>query len=217
MPAAAPDRSAHPIAACAAVALAGLSALPAPAQADPAVAGGRPRIAVEFEFERAPGGRESGLSATVIPGLQWQDAWVDRAEILLQAEREREREDGLTRYENERKLGLRLRKNFRLDAAWRGYLRGLVGRAFGPDEAYDYAYAETALIRRFEHADWMVGYRFVRAIDGSEGHDTDKLRLGPSFDLDERRELEFRWVRTWDARTRDHESDSLIVEFAYKF
>lgn len=197
-----------------------LALAPLTAHAEPGqtlVWGGQPRVAFELEYEESPDGREQAVSATLIPGLQWKEGWINRAEILLQGEREREKEDGLTSYETERKVAVRLRKNLRFSDSLRGYVRVLVGRAFGETRQYDYAYAEPALTYRFEHAAWTAGYRFVRAIDGTEGRDTDRFRLGPSFDLDAHRELEFRWVRSWDARTREHRADAWIVEFVYKY
>jgi hypothetical protein len=62
-----------------------------------------------------------------------------------------------------------------------------------------------------------MGVRVQRALDGTSGHDVNKFRLGPSVDIGEHHELEFRWARLWEARTYIHESDSYIVEYTYKF
>lgn len=185
--------------------------------ADNEILGGRPRMGVEFEYEESPNGNEQAVAVTLIPGVQWKEGWINRAEILVEDERNRTKEAGDTHYGNAQKYGIRLRKNFQLSQSVEGHVRGLVGRAVTENDQYYYAYVEPALTYKFTQVEWTASYRFVRAIDGTDGHDTNKLRIGPSFDLDDHQELEFRWARAWNAHNHTHESDALIVEYVYKF
>ena len=61
------------------------------------------------------------------------------------------------------------------------------------------------------------GFTKYTAVDGTPGHDFNKFRIGPSFDLGKASEIEFRFVRNWEASTGRHASDAYIVEFVQKF
>jgi hypothetical protein len=63
----------------------------------------------------------------------------------------------------------------------------------------------------------MVGYRLTRGIDAGKEFDLQKFRLGPSFELSEHDELEFRWARSWNLHTGQHVSDAYIVEYTRSF
>jgi hypothetical protein len=63
----------------------------------------------------------------------------------------------------------------------------------------------------------MVGDRLVQGIDAGKEHDLHKFRLGPSIDLTERSEIEFRWARSWSVHTGQHVSDAYMVEYSRQF
>lgn len=179
--------------------------------------GGQPRIAIEFEHEEAPDHSEIANSVTLIPGIRWNKGFINQIELLVQAEREKEKEDGVWHRESSRKVALRIRKDFPLTDNLRATARALLGRALTETNDYTYVYFEPALKYKFQYFDFTVGVRAVRAIDGSDGHDSNKIRLGPSFDINKNNEIEFRWVRSWEAYSGKHESDTYIVEYITKF
>jgi len=186
--------------------------------ADVTLYGGQPRLAVEFEHEEAPDHSEVADSVTLMPGIRWKNGFINQVELLLQVEREREKEDGVWHKESGRKVAIRLRKDFTVTDNLRVTARALLGRAFNESaDDYTYAYFEPALKYRFRYFDFTAGVRAVRAIDGSDGHDANKIRLGPSFDINQHNEIEFRWVRSWDAHSGKHESDAYIMEYITKF
>lgn len=185
--------------------------------ADTTLYGGQPRIAIEFEHEEAPDHTEVANSVTLIPGIRWNNGFINQIELLVQTEREKEKEDGVWHTASGRKIAIRLRKDFQLTDNLRATARTLFGRAFNEGDNYTYAYFEPALKYKFRHFDFTVGVRAVRAIDGSDGHDANKIRLGPSFDINKHNEIEFRWVRSWEAHSGKHESDAYIIEYITKF
>ena len=82
---------------------------------------------------------------------------------------------------------------------------------------YFYWYAEPSFRYAIGPVELMLGYRHQRAIDAGKDHDLHKLRLGPSFDLSENAEIEFRWARSWNMHTGAHVSDAYIVEGTWRF
>lgn len=174
---------------------------------------GKPRIGFELEHERAADKASHANSLSLTPGLKWQDGWINMAEIQIQTEREIESGE----HQTEKKLGLRLRHDFHILPNAKIVIRGLIGRAFSEQEDFSYTYVEPALKYGFDDFEFTIGYRMVRAIDGSKGHDLNKIRLGPSFDLGQNHEIEFRWVRSWDAHTGEHANDSYSVEYVHKY
>ena len=174
---------------------------------------GKPRIGFEIEHERTADKAWHANSLSLTPGLTWQQGWINRAEIQIQTELESESGE----HHTEQKLGFRLRHDFHISPDAKVVIRGLVGRAFSAQEDFSYAYVEPALKYGFDDFELTIGYRVVRAIDGSKGHDLNKLRLGPSFDLGRNDEIEFRWVRSWDADTGEHASDAYSIEFVHKY
>jgi hypothetical protein len=135
----------------------------------------------------------------------------------VEGERDKEVDSGVTSFSNVYKLAVRVRKNVPLKGDLGMYFRGLIGHANDAGEKYFYGYSDAAL--RYERGffGFIMGVRVQRALDGTSGHDVNKFRLGPSFDIGEHHELEFRWARSWEAHTHVHESDSYIVEYTYKF
>ena len=136
-------------------------------------------------------------------------------ELLLEAAREHDELSG--ERSSERKFGVRVRHEFPLTPQAKIVLRGLLGHAWQGDEKFAYYYVEPSFKYAFEDFEMMVGYRLVRGIDAGKEHDQHKFRLGPSFDLSDRSELEFRWARSWNLHTGQHVSDAYIVEYTQKF
>jgi hypothetical protein len=179
--------------------------------------GGRPELGIEYEHEKSSDNQSTGNGITLIPSLNFKTGPIHRIDLLLEGERDKEVSSGVTSFSNLYKVAVRVRKNVPLQGDLGMYFRGLVGHAQSDSEKYFYGYSDAAL--RYEHGffGFIMGVRVQRALDGTRGHDLYKFRLGPSFDIGEHHELEFRWARSWDADTRAHESDSYIVEYTYKF
>ncbi len=177
--------------------------------------GGRPEFGIELEQEKTPDKLGVTHSITYIPSLVFPDGPINRVDLLIMDEREKDLSEGSTIQVT--KLAVRVRKNIRFGGDWGMYARALLGHAQEPDESFIYGYTDLAL--RYEHdfVGFIAGMRVQRTLDGTTGHDRNKFRLGPSFDIGEHHELEFRWVRAWDAHTHAHESDSTILEYTYKF
>lgn len=177
--------------------------------------GGRPEFGIELEQEKTPDKLGVTHSITYIPSLVFPNGPINRVDLLIMDEREKDLSEGSTIQVT--KLAVRVRKNIRFGGDWGMYARALLGHAQEPDESFIYGYTDLAL--RYEHDffGFIAGVRVQRTLDGTTGHDRNKFRLGPSFDIGEHHELEFRWVRAWDAHTHAHESDSTILEYTYKF
>lgn len=177
--------------------------------------GGQPRIGIEVESERGANGGTHARSLTLTPGIKWKDGWITVAELIFQAEREQEQESGAR--ETRRRGGVRVRKDVYLAPELAGTLRVFVGQGSNAEESYSYAYIEPGLRYEFDDIELAVGYRVIRAIDASRGHAVNEIRLGPSFDLSPHDEIEFRWVRGWDALSKRYLSDSWSIEYTRKF
>jgi len=179
--------------------------------------GGKPTLGLEFEHQKMAFGAGHANSLTLVPGLRFKNAFINKVDILIEGERENEVADGVNEKARAKKLALRLKKNFELNNTWELFVRGLVGREFSSGENFNYSYIDTGI--HFEHGafGFMAGLRFQRSLDGTAGHDRNKIRLGPSFEIDAHHEIEFRFIRAWDAQTRKRDSDALIAEYTYKF
>jgi len=176
---------------------------------------GQPRIGIEAESERGANGAMHSRSLTLTPGIKWQEGWITVAELIFQVEGEQDQAMGAR--ETRRKGGLRLRKDVYLMPELAGTMRVFVGQASGANERYTYAYLEPGLRYEFDDVELAVGYRVIRAVDASRGHAVNELRLGPSFELSRHDEVEFRWVRGWDALSQRFLSDSWSIEYTRKF
>ncbi len=179
--------------------------------------GGKPSLGLEFEHQKMAFGAGHANSLTLVPGLRFKDAFINKVDILIEGERENEVVDGVNEKARAKKLALRLKKNFELNNTWELFVRGLVGREFSSEENFNYSYIDTGI--HFERGAYgfMAGLRFQRSLDGTAGHDRNKIRLGPSYEIDAHHEIEFRFIRAWDAQTRKRDSDALIAEYTYKF
>lgn len=187
------------------------------AMAETLLWGGRPEFGVEYEHEKMADNQSYGNAITLIPSLSFKNGPIHRIDLMVEGERDKEVSGGITSFSKLYKVAVRVRKNVPLQGDLGMYFRGLIGHANSDTEKYFYGYSDAAL--RYEHGffGFIMGVRVQRTLDGTKGHDLNKFRLGPSFDIGDNHELEFRWVRSWDAHTYAHESDSYIVEYTYKF
>ena len=194
-----------------------LGFLPCQVWADVELWGGKPSLGLEFEHQKMAFGAGHANSLTLVPGLRFKNAFINKVDILIEGERENEVVDGVNEKAQVKKLALRLKKNFELTDTWELFVRGLVGREFSSEENFNYSYIDTGI--HFERGafGFMAGLRFLRALDGTAGHDRNKIRFGPSYEIDVHHEIEFRFIRAWDAQTRKRDSDALIAEYTYKF
>ncbi|MCG2576910.1 hypothetical protein LZ012_07870 [Dechloromonas sp. XY25] len=176
---------------------------------------GKAKFGIEYELENGAGNAWQSRGITLVPGLKLDNPWISMVELLLEGAQEYDRESG--EHSRERKAGVRIRHEFPLTDDAKIVLRGLLGHSTQGDESFFYYYVEPSFKYAFRHVEMMVGYRFVHGIDASKEHDLHKFRIGPSFDLSERSELEFRWARSWNAHTGQHVSDAYIVEYTQKF
>jgi hypothetical protein len=188
-----------------------------PVWADAELWGGKPSLGFEFEHQKMAFGAGHANSLTLVPGLSFKDSFIHKVDVLIEAERENEIEDGVNEKTHVKKLALRLKKNFELDDSWALFVRGLVGREWNTLENFNYSYVDTGIHYESGAFGFMAGWRFQRTLDGTVGHDRNKFRFGPSYELDDHHEVELRLIRAWNVQTRKRDSDALIVEYTYKF
>ena len=188
-----------------------------PVWADAELWGGKPSLGLEYEHQKMAFGAGHANSLTLVPGLSFKDNFIHKVDVLIEAERENEIEDGVNEKTHVKKLALRLKKNFELDDSWALFVRGLVGREWNTLENFNYSYVDAGI--HFEHGafGFMAGLRFQRTLDGTAGHDRNKFRFGPSYEIDAHHEIELRFVRAWNVQTSKLDSDALIAEYTYKF
>ena len=187
------------------------------AWADVELWGGRPSLGLEYEHQKMAFGAGHSNALTLVPGLNFTDGFIHKVDVLIEAERENEIEDGVNEKTHVKKLALRLKKNFELDDSWALFVRGLVGREWNTLENFNYSYVDTGIHYEYGAFGFMAGLRFQRTLDGTVGHDRNKFRFGPSYELDDHHEVELRLIRAWNVQTRKRDSDALIVEYTYKF
>ena len=188
-----------------------------PVWADAELWGGKPSLGLEFEHQKMAFGAGHANSLTLVPGLNFKDGFIHKVDVLIEAERENEIEDGVNEKTHVKKLALRLKKNFELNDSWALFVRGLVGREWNTLENFNYSYVDTGIHYEYGAFGFMAGLRFQRTLDGTVGHDRNKFRFGPSYELDDHHEVELRLIRAWNVQTRKRDSDALIVEYTYKF
>ena len=188
-----------------------------PVWADAELWGGKPSLGLEYEHQKMAFGAGHANSLTLVPGLSFKDSFIHKVDVLIEAERENEIEDGVNEKTHVKKLALRLKKNFELDDSWALFVRGLVGREWNTLENFNYSYADAGIHYERGAFGFMAGLRFQRTLDGTVGHDRNKFRFGPSYELDDHHEVELRLIRAWNVQTRKRDSDALIAEYTYKF
>lgn len=196
----------------AAVAL--LASIHSPSWAETLLWGGKPELGMEVEQERPADSGGTNRSITLTPSLVFANRGIDRIDLLITGEREQEL-DGTTL--NASNVGVRVKKAFPLTDDWGIYFRALAGHSFTPTDRYTYGYTDAAITYELEALGFMVGLRVQRTLDGSQAHNINKIRLGPSIDLGQHHEVELRWERAWNARTQARDSDSANIEYTYKF
>jgi hypothetical protein len=179
--------------------------------------GGKPTLGLEFEHQKMAFGAGHSNSLTLVPGLSFKDGFIHKVDVLIEAERENEIEDGVNEKTHVKKLALRLKKNFELDDSWALFVRGLVGREWNTLENFNYSYVDTGIHYEYGAFGLMAGLRFQRTLDGTAGHDRNKFRFGPSYEIDAHHEIELRFVRAWNVQTRKRDNDALIAEYTYNF
>jgi hypothetical protein len=187
------------------------------AWADVELWGGRPSLGLEYEHQKMAFGAGRSNALTLVPGLNFKDGFIHKVDVLIEAERENEIEDGVNEKTHVKKLALRLKKNFELNDNWALFVRGLVGREWNTLENFNYSYVDTGIHYEVGAFGLMAGLRFQRTLDGTAGHDRNKFRFGPSYEIDEHHEIELRFIRAWNVQTRKLDSDALIAEYTYKF
>ena len=188
------------------------------AHAEVTLFGGRPQVGVEFEHEKNADGSGSANSMTLFPGIVWKEGWITRAELLLMRERETDNSSGASEHTYEYAYGIRLRKDVQFTDNFGGFLRVLASRKGNKDISYNYGYIEPALkLELNKSLELYSGYRFIRSLDKVYGLDTNQLRLGPGWDINDHHGVDLRWARTWDAQSRIRLSDSIEVEYSYRF
>lgn len=187
---------------------------PAGANAD-GFADSKTKLGIEFELENGAGNREQSRGITLVPGIKLDNRWINMVELLLEGAQDYDRQRG--EHSRERKIGVRIRHELPLSADAKVVLRGLLGQSHQDAEDFLYYYLEPSFKYAFRHFEMMLGYRFVHGIDAGKAHDLHKLRIGPSIDLTERSEIEFRWARSWNMHTGQHVSDAYIVEYTQRF
>jgi len=187
------------------------------AWADVELWGGKPSLGLEFEHQKMALGAGHSNALTLVPGLSFKDGFIHKVDVLIEAERENEIEDGVNEKTHVKKLALRLKKNFELNDSWALFVRGLVGREWNTLENFNYSYVDTGIHYEYGAFGFMAGLRFQRTLDGTAGHDRNKFRFGPSYEIDAHHEIELRFIRAWNVQTRTRDSDALIAEYTYKF
>lgn len=176
---------------------------------------GKAKLGIEFELEKSPGNAGQSRGITLVPGIKLDNRWISMVELLLEGAHEYDRQSG--EHAREQKFGVRIRHEFPLNDDAKIVLRGLLGHSRQGDENFLYYYVEPSFKYALQHFEMMVGYRFVHGIAANGEHDLHKLRLGPSIDLSDHSEIEFRWARSWNIHTGQHASDAYIVEYTQKF
>jgi hypothetical protein len=187
------------------------------AWADVELWGGKPSLGLEYEHQKMAFGAGHSNALTLVPGLNFKDGFIHKVDVLIEAERENEIEDGVNEKTHVKKLALRLKKNFELNDSWALFVRGLVGREWNTLENFNYSYVDTGIHYEYGAFGFMAGWRFQRTLDGTAGHDRNKFRFGPSYEIDAHHEIELRFVRAWNVQSRKLDSDALIAEYTYKF
>lgn len=188
----------------------------APALAPADEAGDDPyKLGVEYELEKGAHNAWQSSGVALLAGIRVAHRWIDMVELEIQNDREHDNETG--ERSSERKVGLRIRKDFPLGEDSKLVLRSLLGHASLGAERYAYYYVEPSFRYSVGPVELMAGYRLTRGIDAGSEHDLHKLRLGPSIDLGERSEIELRWARSWNMHTGQHVSDAYIAEYTWRF
>ena len=191
-----------------------LACINPPVMAETWLWSGKPELGIELEQERPADTGGLNRSITLTPSLVFPKGAVDRIDMLITGEREQEL-DGSTMHASN--VGIRVKKAFPLSDDWGMYFRALAGHSFTATDRYTYGYTDAAITWEQDALGFMVGLRVQRTLDGSQAHNINKIRVGPSIELGQHHEVELRWERAWNARTQARDSDSANIEYTYKF
>ena len=66
-----------------------------PVWADAELWGGKPSLGLEYEHQKMAFGAGHANSLTLVPGLSFKDSFIHKVDVLIEAERENEIEDGV--------------------------------------------------------------------------------------------------------------------------
>ena len=93
------------------------------ARADAQLWGGKPSLGLEYEHQKMAFGAGHANSLTLVPGLNFEEGFIHKVDVLIEAERENEIENGVNEKKRVKKLALRLKKNFEIDNTWALFVR----------------------------------------------------------------------------------------------
>ena len=173
-----------------------------------------PLIGFEFEAERNNGSGIRNNAVDIVPGWEFSEkSPISRVELLIERNRDNRADgDGITAKEN--KLFVRIRHDGDINDSLGYYIRGGVGRSFNQERDFNFAYVEPGIEYKFAPRwGWTLAFRDVDSIDAVGGQHVRKLLTGPSLDLDERNELEVRYIRG----RGDEDLTAWAVEYVHKF
>lgn len=179
--------------------------------------GGRPELGIGFERETSADKSLVKNSVTLMPALSFKNGAVNRIELLINTERDTDSSSGTDTYSNVHGLALRARKDVTLADHLGLYFRGLLGRSQSDSSRFWYGYSDAALSFEPGFFDFMLGVRIQRALDETTNQGFNKLRLGPGFHLADKHRIEINWVRSWQAESHALDSDSVVLEYTFKF
>ena len=170
-------------------------------------------ISLEYEAEKEKLTGEWSDTGYIIPSFTLKNNSVlDKVEILLGYTQSRTKELG-----SSSALGVRLRKNIAFNDSAEGFVRAAIGHTYiSANGAVDYnwGYIEPGLELKLNHTFGLtISDRIQNSIDGTRGMSTNSIRIGPNIEIDDKSELELRYIST----TGDYESSSYMAEYSVKF
>ena len=179
--------------------------------------GGRPELSVWIERETSADKSLVANSVTLMPSLSYKNGAVNRVELLINTERDTDSSTGADTYSNLHGLAIRARKDVALADHLGIYFRGLLGRSQSDSSRFWYGYSDAALSVEYGFFDFMLGVRIQRALDETTDQAFNKLRLGPGFNIADKHRIEINWARSWQAESHALNSDSVLLEYTFKF
>ncbi len=172
------------------------------------------RIGLEYESEKDNKTGMMNDAVTVKPGWEFsEDSLVNLVELLIERDRDADADSNGVRAK-ETKLFVRLRYNRNFNERVGYYIRGGVGRSFNNQQDFNYAYIEPGLKYKFnEKWEWILAFREINSIDGTDGQHVQKYITGPSYSFDKSNELELRYIKGYG----DKNLESWQVGYTHKF
>ena len=179
--------------------------------------GGQPELGIGFERDTSADKSLVANSVTLLPALSFKNGAVNRVELLINTERDTDSSTVSNTYSNAHGLAIRARKDVALADHLGMYFRGLLGRSQSDSARFWYGYSDAALSVEYGFFDFMLGVRIQRALDQTTDQGFNKLRSGPGFNLADKHRIEINWVRSWQAESQALDSDSVLLEYTFKF